>query len=351
MPPDHHRPLAFPTSGDGPSPEVGPPEGTVGTGTSPERIVVALGGNALTRTGEAGTFEEQLANAMPMADMVRRLAEHASVALVHGNGPQVGALALQQEAGAGIVPAQPLFSLDAMTEGQLGSLLAIAIRQAGRSATRPVVALITHVLVDAADPAFEDPTKPIGPYFERDRALALAEERGWHVREVPGRGYRRVVPSPEPRVILESRAIHCLLDSGYIVVAAGGGGVPLVREGDQVVGTEAVIDKDLAAERLAITLGAQTLALVTDVDHVHLDYGTRRQRKIDAMTLAEAEGYLHEGQFPPGSMGPKVAAATRFLRAGGGLAVITSATHVGDAIAGRHGTRLVSARTAPALSA
>ncbi|MGH9101480.1 MAG: carbamate kinase [Acidimicrobiales bacterium] len=306
------------------------------------RVVVALGGNALSRAGEAGTFDEQLANAVPMADMVSRLAADRSVLLVHGNGPQVGALALQQEEGVGLVPAQPLFSLDAMTEGHLGSLLALAMSH-HRDGTAQVVALVTHVVVDEADPAFAKPTKPIGPYFERDRALALAGQRGWHVQEVPGRGFRRVVPSPEPRDFLESGAIRCLLDSGYTVVAAGGGGVPLVRNGAFLVGTDAVVDKDLAAERLATMLEADALALVTDVDHVLRDYATPSERAIDEMTAGEAETLLAEGQFPAGSMGPKVAAAVRFLRGGGRLAVITSATHVADALAGHHGTRLVAA--------
>ncbi len=314
-----------------------------------QTVVMALGGNALTRADQAGTFEEQRANAASMARAIRGvLAASRGVVLVHGNGPQVGALSLQQEEGAALTPPQPLFALGAMTQGHIGSLLTLALHDACSPRAPRIAAVVTHVLVDRADPAFEHPTKPIGPFFERGRALALASSRGWTVREDAGRGYRRVVASPEPLGILEADAIRTLVDAGFVVVAAGGGGIPVCQDADHgpPAGVEAVIDKDLAAARLATSLKADTLVVVTGVDHVALDFGTSREQQVEAMTMDEAEGHLRDGQFAPGSMGPKVTAAVRFLRAGGKLAVVTSPQHVRRALEGRHGTRILPARAA-----
>ncbi|MGH9280081.1 MAG: carbamate kinase [Acidimicrobiales bacterium] len=288
--------------------------------------VVALGGNALTREGQEGTHEQLAANAMAMARSVSSLLrDHWRVVLVHGNGPQVGNLAIQQEEGTSLVPPQPLFALGAMTEGQLGSLICLALRRVtDASWMRGAVSVVTHVAVNPDDPAFENPTKPIGPFLTKEEAEAMAEARGWVVKPDAGRGYRRVVPSPDPVAILETDAIRALLDHGQVVVAAGGGGVPVVRYKDGYGGIDAVIDKDYAAQRLATSLAAEALVLVTGVESVKLHYGTPQQRPIYEMAVDEAEEWLERGEFPEGSMGPKVRAAIRFLRRGGEEAVITS---------------------------
>ncbi len=302
--------------------------------------VVALGGNALTRTGQSGTCEEMLANAAVMASAVNDVIEAGwRVVIVHGNGPQVGNLALQQEATT-IVPAQPLALLSAMTQGLLGSLIARAIdvlRGPGTAA-----ALITHIAVDPADPAFGSPSKPIGPFFERAEARRLAETRGWEVQPDSGRGYRRVVASPAPASVIEIDALRVLVEAGHLVIAGGGGGIPVAGPANGAT-VDAVIDKDRAAGLIARLLGAQALLLVTAVDRVMLDYGKTTQSELGTITAAEAARHLGEGQFPPGSMGPKIEAALRFLDEGGELAVITSPDLLAatlDGAGARSGTRI-----------
>lgn len=304
-----------------------------------QTVVLALGGNALAPPREAGTWEEQRGNAVPLAHAVAALL-HAGwrVAISHGNGPQVGALALQQEEAIPGLAAQPLFAVGAMTQGWIGSMLAMALDEVCGQG-QPVVSVVTHTLVEADVPAAA--TKPIGPFYGRQRAQALAERRGWEVVDDAGRGWRRVVASPEPLAIVEASAIRDLVAAGHLVIACGGGGIPVTRRAGRLEGIEAVIDKDLAAWRLAVQLDAGVLALVTGVDSVFLDHGTPRQREITEMSVADCEELSRAGHFPPGSMGPKVTAAARFLRDGGGLAVITSADHVLDAVEGRHGTRIV----------
>ncbi|HLQ54086.1 MAG TPA: carbamate kinase [Streptosporangiaceae bacterium] len=302
--------------------------------------VVALGGNALTLPGQAGTCAEMVSNAAAMAASINEVIEAGwRVVIVHGNGPQVGNLALQQEASP-LVPAQPLAMLGAMTQGQLGSILARAIdalRGPGSTA-----ALITHVTVDRADPAFRSPTKPIGPFFDRARAEQLARDRGWVVRPDSGHGYRRVVASPEPAGIVEIDAIRALVNAGLLVIAAGGGGIPLTSGPECREFADAVIDKDRAARLLATIIGAQALLLVTAVDRVMLDFGTPRQSALTTVTADEAARHLAEGQFPPGSMGPKIEAALQFLAAGGDLAVITSPRLLAQSLTGADsgGTRI-----------
>jgi carbamate kinase len=296
--------------------------------------VVALGGNALTLPGQAGRCEEMLARAAEMATAINEVMDAGwRVVVVHGNGPQVGNLALQQEAST-LVPAQPLAALTAMTQGQLGSLIALSVdllRGPGSAAS-----LITHVTVDQADPAFLNPTKPIGPFFDQAQAERFAAERGWVVRPDSGRGYRRVVASPEPTGIVEIDAIRALIDAGLLVIAAGGGGIPLASPGCGTGGVyaDAVIDKDRAARLLATLIGAQALLLVTAVDQVMLDYGTPRQTALAALTADEAARHLEEGQFPPGSMGPKIEAALAFLADGGDLAAITTPRLLARTLAG-----------------
>ena len=302
-------------------------------------LVMALGGNALIPAGERGSADEQRANAQRIARAVAAVVRASSpVVMTHGNGPQVGNLALQQEAGVELVPALPLPTLVAMTQGQLGSLLVLALRAAGLTS---VASMVTHVVVDADDPAFGRPTKPTGPFFNREEATAFAEKRGWVVAEDSGRGWRRVVPSPLPREIVEAAVIRRLAAAGVVAVAAGGGGVPVVRQGDELLPVEGVIDKDLAAAVLASALGASTLVLVTGVAKVFLDFGTPQKRPVNELTVAEAQDYLAAGQFAAGSMEPKITAATRFLTAGGELVLITDAEHVTAGLAGEHGTRIV----------
>jgi carbamate kinase len=310
--------------------------------------VVALGGNALAAEGQRGTYEEQRANAEDMATSICALLDAGwRVVVVHGNGPQVGNLAIQQEKGRDEVPEMPLFSLGAMTEGQLGSLIAIALyRVCGRR--HRIAALLSHVIVELDDPAFEQPTKPIGPFFSEAAATELATTRGWDMSEDSGRGYRRVVASPRPRGFVEIEAIRCLLDVGHVVVTGGGGGIPVGRRDGVWDGVDAVIDKDYAAAELASQLGADALVLITAVDAVHLDFGKPTQRRLGCIDVAEAERHLADGQFPAGSMGPKVRAAAQFVRRGGRVCVITTAGSVlatldsGDTADESLGTRIMA---------
>jgi carbamate kinase len=303
-------------------------------------IVMALGGNALIRAGERGTAQEQQANADRIADAVAAVWRHEKrIVVTHGNGPQVGNIALQQELGSAVVPAQPLPTLVAMTQGQLGSLLALALNARGVTS---VASVITHVVVEHDDPAFGRPTKPVGPFLDEETARTLAAKHGWNIADDAGRGWRRVVPSPRPRAVVEAAPIERLAAAGAVVIAGGGGGVPVVARDGRLTPVDGVIDKDLAAAMLATTLDATTLVLVTDVPAISLDYGTPQARPVDELTIVEAQGHLAAGQFAAGSMGPKVTAAIQFLAAGGELALITNADHVAAGLAGRHGTRLVS---------
>lgn len=306
--------------------------------------VVALGGNAITKEGQAGTYEEQWANAMEMAKAIAHLYRRGfRVVITHGNGPQVGNLAIQHEQSASLVPPQPLFALGAMSQGQIGHMLATALRTVFKD-NPPVAAVITHVQVDGRDAAFKAPTKPIGPFMTARKARTLAGQRGWDVAEDSGRGWRRVVASPDPQSIVEAGPIETLVREGYIVIAAGGGGIPVRRTRGALAGVNAVIDKDLSAERLATSIGAETLVLLTGVERVALDFGTARQRLLDVVTLEEAEAFHEEGHFPPGSMGPKITAAIRFLKNGGRCAMITSPAQIEATLKGRSGTRIVAER-------
>lgn len=306
--------------------------------------MVAVGGNALAPSG-MGDFDGQAERAAELARTVVPMREGGRrLLVVHGNGPQVGALAIAQEAVAREVPPQPLFSLGAMTQGQLGYLLGQAIGDVLEAAGEPrsVATVVTQVVVDADDPAFRNPTKPIGPFFSEGRARRLAAARGWSVAEDAGRGWRRVVASPAPIEVVEWPQIRALLESGDIVIACGGGGVPVVRRGDDLVGTDAVIDKDYAAALVGDLVGADTLLLLTGVERVALDFGTPNQREVERMSVGEARAHLADGQFPAGSMGPKVDAAIRFIEGGGTAAVIGSLERAAEALAGSSGTRIVA---------
>lgn len=308
-----------------------------------ETVVVAVGGNALAPAG-LGEFADQAERAAGLARTIVAMQDGGRrLLVVHGNGPQVGALAIAQEAVAREVPPQPLFALGAMTQGQLGYLLGQAIgdalEEAGRA--RGVAAVMTQVVVDPEDPGFGAPTKPIGPFFSEGRARRLADARGWSVVEDSGRGWRRVVASPEPLEVVEWAQVKSLLDDGNVVIACGGGGVPVVRRNGALRGVDAVIDKDYAAALVGDLVGADTLLLLTGVERVALDFGTPAQREVGEMTVAEARMHLADEQFPAGSMGPKVDAAIRFIEGGGRMAIIGSMERAAEALAGTSGTRIV----------
>ncbi len=313
------------------------------------RIVIAIGGNAIVREHERGTWEEQLANARPVADQVARLrGEGHELVLSHGNGPQVGALHVQQSLGEPEAPPLPMHVLGAMTQGELGHLLLMAIGEA--DSALPTAAILTRVIVDPADPAFEEPSKPIGRFYSEDEARRLAAERGGEVASDAGRGWRFVVGSPRPLEILEAGLIGTLVEQGVLVVAAGGGGIPVQRSAVALAGVDAVIDKDRCSAELALALEADLLVLLTDVARVSLDFGTRAQRDMARMTVSDANRLLEEGEFPAGSIGPKVESAVRFVF-GGGRAVITSAERLDEAIEGDEGTWIVPDGEGPSVEA
>ena len=304
--------------------------------------VVALGGNALLAQGEKGTYEQQRTNAAAMAVSICALLEAGwRVVVVHGNGPQVGNLAIQQELGRGEVPAMPLFSLGAMTEGQLGSLIAIALYGVCGRRHR-IAALLSHVIVDLDDPAFERPTKPIGPFFSEEAATRLAETRGWDITEDAGRGFRRVVASPLPRGFVEIEAISSLLDAGHVVVTGGGGGIPVGRRGDVWDGVDAVIDKDRTSALMANVLHIDDLMILTAVPRVAINFGKPNQKALDHVTLSAIRKLHAEGHFPPGSMGPKIDAAIQFLEGGGKRVMIGRLEDAVPVLRGESGTHIIA---------
>ncbi|MES9935713.1 MAG: carbamate kinase [Sedimenticola sp.] len=296
--------------------------------------VIALGGNALVRRGESAEMKLQRHNVVLAVDAIAGFASEGPLVITHGNGPQVGLLALQAQACATVAP-YPLDVLNAETEGMLGYLIERAL--CNRLPGREVVSLLTQVQVDPGDPAFVQPSKPIGPLYDIEQAGRLNELYNWSVTR-DGEGFRRVVPSPEPLAILEMQAIRLLLDSGAVVVCAGGGGIPVVETGDGLmVGVEAVIDKDLASALLAIELNADQLLLLTDVDAVYLGWGSADAEPVGEATVSELRGHL----FAPGSMGPKVEAACRFVERSGGRAFIGRLEDAKDIVEGSVGTRVV----------
>ena len=310
-------------------------------------IVIALGGNAIKQAHEHGTFVEQYGNINRIApQVVALLKEGHHIILTHGNGPHVGSLLIQQEAAKDHVPEQPLDVLGAMTQGQIGYMLQQAMQNELRrqGVKAPVVTLITQAQVDPSHEAFSNPTKPVGPFYSQKEAQKLSLLKRWpiaHVAPNLARGYRRVVPSPPPLRIIEGAAIRMLSQAGVLVIASGGGGIPVVKGLDGLRGVEAVIDKDLASELLAEEVGASVLMLMTDVEKVKLHYGTLHESEISRMDRAQAERYLDEGHFPEGSMGPKVQAAVRFVTKGGEVAIISSIDRIVDALNGKTGTVIV----------
>jgi carbamate kinase len=297
--------------------------------------VVALGGNALMRPGERGTAAEQRANLREAASALRPLLGEERLVVTHGNGPQVGNVLLRQERAAAEAPPLPLYLAVAQTQAEIGALIESELAPV---AGRPVACLLTHVLVAEDDPAFDEPTKPVGPFYEEARARELEAERGWSVVHDAGRGWRRVVPSPEPLEVVELDAIRSLLDSGTIVVACGGGGIPATRRGEHLAGIDAVIDKDRAASLLARSLDADRLVILTEVPAVYSGFGNDRQEELRELSVDDAAALVP--QLDAGSMRPKVEASVDFVRATGREALITSPAALGEALEGRSGTRI-----------
>ena len=296
--------------------------------------VIALGGNALMRPGERGTAAEQRANMRETCAALQPLLD-GDLVVAHGNGPQVGNELVRQERAADEVPPLPLYLAVAQTQAEIGALIESELAAV---AGRDVVCVLTHVAVDPDDRAFDDPTKPVGPFYTEDQAKELERERGWAVREDAGRGWRRVVPSPRPLEVVELAAVRALLASGAIAVACGGGGIPCSRQNGRLTGIDAVIDKDRASAVLAAALGADRLVILTDVDAVYGGWGTDAQERVDELTPAEAAELLPA--LAAGSIGPKVEASASFARETRREALITSAAALADALAGRAGTRV-----------
>lgn len=307
-------------------------------------MLIAVGGNSLIRAGETGTGSEQWVNARRTAAAIVRLVETGyRIVVTHGNGPQVGAQLLRSERASDQVPGQTLDVCGAASQGEIGYLLSQSLRDelSARGSGVPVVSLVTQTVVRADDPAMKHPTKPIGPFYSRTVAEDRRRQLGWEIIEDAARGYRRVVPSPEPVEIVELEVIRSLMNEGVMVVACGGGGIPVVRCGEELKGIEAVIDKDRASALLASQLHVDIFAISTDVDFVYLDYKRPTQRRLDSITASDLEGHYRAGHFPAGNMGPKVESAVRFLRSGGKQVVITSYEHLIDAVAGRSGTHIL----------
>jgi len=308
-------------------------------------IVVALGGNAILQRGERGTAEEQRANVKATAEQIASLVKRGHrVVLTHGNGPQVGNILIQNEIAGEVVPAMPMDICGAESQGMIGYMMQMflgnALRREGIDI--PVSTIVTQVLVERDDPAFANPTKPVGPFKDERYARERQETFGEKWVEDSGRGWRRVVPSPDPSVIVEAPSIKALVEAGHVVICVGGGGIPVVRDEDgSLFGVEAVIDKDLGAERLATAVGADTLVILTDVNGAAVNYGTPQEKWLGEVGYDELRRHEQEGHFRKGSMGPKVRAILRFYEHGGREGVISSLDHVLDAVEGKTGTRLV----------
>jgi carbamate kinase len=308
--------------------------------------IVAIGGNALLPAKDSGTAEGQRKR---IRETCRHLAaviqKGWDIALVHGNGPQVGNILLQNEAAQATVPALPLDICVAESQAQIGYMLQqeLSNELAARGIRKNVVSIVTQVVVDENDPAMQNPTKPIGPYYDRERAEELKRARGWTLVYDRRGGYRRVVPSPKPIDIVEKATIERLMFTGttdWVVIAAGGGGVPVIRKNGELIGIEAVIDKDLAAAVLAKVVKEKLFVMLTDVAHVAVNFGKVEQTNIGRMTVAEARHYMAQGHFPPGSMGPKVEAAIEFLDGGGERVIITNPDNFERALEGVAGTTI-----------
>jgi carbamate kinase len=308
--------------------------------------MIALGGNAIKQPHEIGTYKEQMTNVETASSQIAEIARDGyEIVITHGNGPQVGNLAIQQEQGAHMVPAQPLFILGSMTQGQIGYMIQQSLLNELKSDGKQVATIITQVIVSTDDPDFEDPSKPVGPYYNEETAKKLGIENNWIVKKVKPNGeksWRRVVPSPLPLGIAEAPVIKRMVESGTIVIASGGGGIPVYKDNEGTFhGVDAVIDKDRAGAKLAEEVRAEIFLILTDVESALLNFGTKYEEPVKGVTVNQAKKYLAEGHFKAGSMGPKMEAALGFVEKGGELAIITSLNKAVDALKGKTGTRIV----------
>ena len=310
----------------------------------PKIALIAFGGNALLPENVRGLQDEQMRNAQKAAELMANVVRKGyELIIVHGNGPQVGNLLIQMEESVTKIPPYSLEVCDAMTEGSMGYMLERAIINELRkhSLDKEVITVITQVIVDKDDPAFQNPTKPIGPFYTKFRAKELGREKHWTIVEDAGRGYRRVVPSPKPIDVVPKWVVRDLVQAGRVVIAAGGGGIPVIINGRGLFeGVEAVIDKDYAASLIAREVKVDLFIILTGIDRVYINYGKPDQKPVDVMGIAQAKELLAQGQFPPGSMGPKIRAAIEFIEAGGTEVMITSASHLKAALLNRSGTRI-----------
>jgi carbamate kinase len=311
------------------------------------KVLVSLGGNAILKHGQKGTAEEQALNVQNTAKHLAALLRRGErIAITHGNGPQVGNILLQNEMAKETLPPMPLDVCGAESQGMIGYMLQRALRGELESGglNLPVTTIVSQTLVDAKDPAFKNPTKPVGPFYSAKEAQELSGNKGWHMISDSGRGYRRVVPSPMPLHILEKETIIRLFEAGTVVIGVGGGGVPVIREKNgRLRGVEAVLDKDRTAALLAKILGVETLLILTDVEKVFINYGKPNQRALDTMTVQECRRYLAEGQFPAGSMGPKIESAVSFLSGSSGKRVgIASLEMAEKGLEGTAGTMITN---------
>lgn len=318
-------------------------------GEQTRRMVIALGGNAIIPAGRRGTYTEQLLLTRRTMDQVAELAGSGhQIVLTHGNGPVVGNIVLRNEAGYSChgIPPMPLFICGADSQGGLGYMIQQALQNSlhARGLQRQVASLVTQVVVDPNDPAFANPTKPIGPFYSAETAAILRRENGWSVVEDASRGYRRVVPSPHPQEVVEWEAIKAMTKAGIITIAAGGGGIPVaLDENGELYGVDAVIDKDRATALLGGLINADTLLVITSIDRVYRDYGKPHAKPLPHLDAVEAAELLAAGQFDAGSMGPKIESALVFLAGGGREVVITDSGSILTALAGQAGTRVTQA--------
>lgn len=304
-----------------------------------QKVVLALGGNAILQPSQTGSYDVQKQNIDNSVKSIKKIVEAKyKLAIVHGNGPQVGQILQQNEIAKDLVPSQPLFALNAQSQGYIGFMIQESIKNS--LLRHNVTSLLTMVEVDANDEAFYKPQKPIGTFYSEAEAKQLEKDKGWIMGEDAGRGYRRLVPSPKPINIVEKESIKALLDIGHIVISTGGGGIPVQKVDNQYEGIDAVIDKDLSALRLAKDIDADILMILTDVSNVYINFGKENQEKLETISISEAEKHMADGQFSAGSMGPKVEACINFAKQGG-TAIICSLDEALEALEGKSGTRII----------
>ncbi|HCI29585.1 MAG TPA: carbamate kinase [Fervidobacterium sp.] len=305
--------------------------------------VVAIGGNAVNRPGEEATAENMMRNLSETTHYLAAMLDEYDIVITHGNGPQVGNILVQQDLSKHVVPPFPIDVNDAQTQGSLGYMIALTLGNElkKRNIKRQVAAVVTQIIVDKNDPAFQKPTKPVGPFYSKEEADKLAQEKGWIMKEDAGRGWRRVVPSPIPLDIVEKDVVKMLVEKDVIVIAAGGGGIPVTQANGTLKGIEAVIDKDRASSLLAKEIKADLLIILTGVEKVCINYKKPDQYEVDKLTLEEAKKLLNDGQFPSGSMGPKIEAAVDFVSSTKRECIITDMAVLDMALKGKTGTKIV----------